>query len=143
MEILSRNTRFSKNLVNLDIRLLTNYYKSLGFYDVKISSNSAELNKNEGIDLIYTIDAGQRYRINKISTNVEDTLDKEIFLPLNKKYKEVIGEYYSPFKIKNLLEEIDLIIEKIAFNLLNIMSKKLLKVTLSRLYLIFLKVKKS
>lgn len=111
-KFLSRNTSFSKNLVNLDIRLLTNYYKSLGFYDVKISSNSAELNKNEGIDLIYTIDAGQRYRINKISTNVQDILDKEIFLPLNNKYKEVIGEYHSPFKIKNLLEEIDLIIEK-------------------------------
>ena len=111
-KFLSRNTRFSKNLVNLDIRLLTNYYKSLGFYDVKISSNSAELNKNEGINLIYTINAGQRYRINKISTNVDATFDKEIFLPLNKKYKEVIGEYHSPFKIKNLLEEIDLIIEK-------------------------------
>ena len=111
-KVLSKNTKFSKNLVDLDIRLLKNYYRSLGFYDVKISSNSAELNKDKSIDLIYTIEAGQRYRINKISTNVDATFNKEIFLPLNKKYKEVIGEYHSPFKIKNLLEEIDLIIAK-------------------------------
>ena len=111
-KVLSKNTKFSKNLVDLDIRLLKNYYKSLGFYDVKISSNSAQLNKNKSIDLVYTIEAGQRYRINKISTNVDTTFDKEIFLPLNKIYKEVIGEYHSPFKIKDLLEEIDLIIEK-------------------------------
>ena len=26
---------------------------------------------------------------------LKTTLDKEIFLPLNKKYKEVIGEYHS------------------------------------------------
>ena len=111
-KVLSKNTKFSKNLVDLDIRLLKNYYRSLGFYDVKISSNSAELNKDKSIDLIYTIEAGQRYRINKISTNVDATFNKEIFLPLNKIYKEVIGEYHSPFKIKNLLEEIDLIIAK-------------------------------
>ncbi len=111
-KFLSKNTSFSKNLVDLDIRLLNNYYKSLGFYDVQITSNSAELNENRNIDLVYTINAGNRYRINKISTNVDKTFDKEIFLPLNKIYKEVIGEYHSPFKIKNLLEEVDSIIEK-------------------------------
>ena len=42
-KIISRNTVFSENLINLDLRLLTNYYKSLGYYDVKITSNSAEL----------------------------------------------------------------------------------------------------
>ena len=111
-KFLSKNTKFSKNLVDLDIRLLKNYYKSLGYYDVKISSNTAELNENRNIDLVYTINAGERFRINKISTNVDETFDKEIFLPLNKFYKEVIGEYYSPFKVKNLLEEIDTLIDE-------------------------------
>ena len=111
-KIISRNTKFSENLINLDIRLLKNYYKSLGYYDVEISSNSAELNEDKNIDLIYSIDAGKRYRINKISTNVDKTFDKELFLSLNKKYKEFIGEYYSPFKVKELLDEIDILIEK-------------------------------
>ena len=111
-KVISRNTKFSQNLVNLDLRLLKNYYKSIGFYDVEITSNSAELNKNKNIDLVYSINAGKRYRINKISTNVDKTFDKELFLPLNKIYKEYIGEYYSPFKIKDLLEEVDLLIEK-------------------------------
>ncbi len=111
-KFISQNTKFSQNLVNLDLRLLENYYKSLGFYDVEITSNSAQLNKEKNIDLVYSINAGKRYRINKISTNVDQTFDKELFLPLNKKYKELIGEYYSPFKIKELLEEIDILIEK-------------------------------
>tara|TARA_Y100000768_G_scaffold388236_1_gene382941 strand:+ start:5983 stop:8220 length:2238 start_codon:yes stop_codon:yes gene_type:complete len=111
-KFISQNTKFSQNLVNLDIRLLRNYYLSLGYYDVEISSNSAELNEEKNIDLVYSINAGKRYRINKISTNVDQTFDKELFIPLNKKYKKHIGEYYSPFKVKELLEEIDLIIEK-------------------------------
>ena len=36
-KFISRNTKFSQRLVNLDLRLLTNYYKSLGYYDVKIT----------------------------------------------------------------------------------------------------------
>ena len=77
---------------NLDIRLFKNYYKSLGFYDVEITSNSAEINKNKNIDLIYSINAGKRYRINKISTKVDPTFDKELFLSLNKNYKKYIGD---------------------------------------------------
>ena len=41
-KLISRNTNLSENLINLDIRLLINYYKSIGFYDVKINSNLAE-----------------------------------------------------------------------------------------------------
>ena len=111
-KIISRNTKFSQNLINLDLRLLTNYYKSIGYYDVKINSNSAEINKNENIDLIYSIDAGTRYSIDKISTNLDQVFNKELFFPLDKSYKKLIGEYYSPFKIKKILEEIDNLIAK-------------------------------
>ena len=111
-KFISRNTKFNENLINLDLRLLKNYYKSLGFYDVEIVSNSAELNENKNIDLIYSINAGKRYRINKIFTNVDETFDKNLFFPLNKKFKENIGEYYSPFKVKDLLDEIDILIDK-------------------------------
>ena len=111
-KFISRNTKFTENLINLDIRLLNNYYKSLGYYDVKITSNSAQLNEKGNIDLIYTIDAGTRYRINKIITNADPVFDKKIFFSLNKEYKKYIGDYYSPFKVKKLLEEIDLLIEK-------------------------------
>ena len=111
-KVLSRNTKFSERLVNLDIRLLRNYYKSLGYYDVDISSNSAEMNRSGNIDLIYSIEAGKRYIINKISTNADSTFDTELFLPLNNIFKKHIGEYYSPFKIKKILEELDDIIEK-------------------------------
>ena len=104
------------------MRLLRNYYRSIGFYDVKINSNLAEINKTGTAELVYSIDEGNRFTINKISMNVDKVFDKELFFPLNKSFKKHIGEYYSPFKIKNLLEELDqLIINKITS--LNIMFK--------------------
>ena len=109
-KFISRNTKYSKNLVELDKRLLQNYYKSNGYYDDEVTSNSAELAKDGNIHLIYSIEAGTRYFIKKITTNVDPVFDKNIFYPLNKEYKKVVGSYYSPFKIKDLLEEIDVLI---------------------------------
>ncbi len=111
-KVLSKNTKFNQSLINLDLRLLNNYYKSIGYYDVNISSNLAELNKTGNIDLVYSIEAGTRYIINQISTNVDPTFDKKIFFDLQSKYQKYIGEYYSPFTVKKLIDEIDLIISK-------------------------------
>tara|TARA_Y100001958_G_C21232715_1_gene558631 strand:+ start:98 stop:2344 length:2247 start_codon:yes stop_codon:yes gene_type:complete len=111
-KFISKNTNFNQSLINLDIRLLTNFYKSIGYYDVTINSNSAEINNEENIDLIYSIDAGTRYTIDKISTNVDPVFNNELFFPLKKSYEKLIGKYYSPFDIKKILEDIDEIIEK-------------------------------
>ena len=111
-KVISKNTNFSKNLINLDTRLLENYYKSIGFYDVTVNSSTVEIDDKEGYaKIIYSIDEGTRYTINKISTNIDKVFDKKIFFPLNKIFKEYAGDYYSPFKIKKLLEEVDRIIE--------------------------------
>jgi outer membrane protein insertion porin family len=111
-KFLSRNSRFSENLINLDKRLLKNYYKSLGYYDVFITSSSAEIQDSESVNINYSINAGNRYIIKKISTNVDSVFDKKLFFPLNKTYKELTGDYYSPFKVKKILDEIDNLIEK-------------------------------
>ena len=64
-KILTSNTNLSENLINLDLRLLKNYYKSLGYYDVKINSNFAEIKKSGKAELVYSIDEGKKYFIQK------------------------------------------------------------------------------
>ena len=91
---------------------MTNYYRSNGYYNVEITSNSAELNKDGNVDLIYSINAGEKFIINKIETNADPVFDQEIFFELNKTYNKYIGDYYSPFYIKEMLEDIDSLIEK-------------------------------
>ena len=111
-KVISKNTNFSENLINLDVRLLTNYYKSNGFYNVEINSKTAKITEIGDAEIIYSINEGKRFVINKIATEVDTVFDKEIFFHLESFYKDLIGEYYSPFKIKKLLEEIDNLIAK-------------------------------
>ncbi len=109
-KVLSRNTYLKETNLLLDKRLLTNYYKSIGYYDVKVLSEIVEVKEDFNAEITFNINAGTRYKISKISTKVDPVLDKKIFLPLNKIYKKSIGEYYSPFTVKKLLDELDLII---------------------------------
>ncbi len=109
-KVLSKNTKVNEKNIELDKRLLTNYYKSVGYYDVRVLSEIVELQDNFQAEITYNIDAGIRYKINKISTNVDPVLDKKVFMPLNDVYKKIIGNYYSPFLVKKMLDELDEII---------------------------------
>ena len=111
-KVISNNSKFSENQISLDKRLLVNYYKNLGYYDVEVTSTSAEILDSSNVNLYYSINAGNRYIFDKIETIVDSTFDKKIFYPLNKSYQKIIGEYYSPSKVKRILEEIDELIER-------------------------------
>ena len=109
-KIFSRNTKFNDELLKLDERLLNNYYRSIGFYNVNISSKSAEFDDNNNVIITFSIDAGEKHSIDKISADIDDVFDKKVFNPLKKEFKKLIGETYSPFKVKKLLDQLDEII---------------------------------
>ena len=112
-KFITRNTVLNEENIRLDKRLLKNYYKSIGYYDVQIISNSVELEDDKNLVVLnYNIDAGNRYRISKISTNIDPSIDKKAFINLSTQYEKIIGDYYSPFKIKETLEFLDRLIDE-------------------------------
>ena len=110
-KFISRNTNMNDNNLNLDKRLLINYYKSIGYYDVQIVSSSVEIENSDLTTITFNIDAGSRYKVTKISTDISQVFDKKLFFPLDKSFKKVIGKYYSPFKVKKLLDDLDTLID--------------------------------
>ncbi|MFL2883084.1 MAG: outer membrane protein assembly factor BamA [Pelagibacteraceae bacterium] len=108
-KFISKNVYYSETNVELDKRLLKNYYKSEGYYDVQILSSNAVVSGDK-TSLIYNINAGNRYKITKIFTDIDPVFDKQVFLPLEKDFKKNIGKYYSPFAVKKLLESLDILI---------------------------------
>ncbi len=110
-KFISRNIYLNNERIELDKRLLKNYYLSKGYYDVEVLSSNVFLQEGKGIELTFSINAGKRYRIKKIATNIDPVFDKLIFKPLEKEFKQYAGTYYSPFKITKILENIDDVID--------------------------------
>ena len=106
-KFLSRNVYLNQRRIELDKRLLENYYKNKGYYEVQISSSNVEYVEDEGFVLTFSIDAGQRYRFGKIFATISKELDEKEFFSLEKEFSKIIGDYYSRRKLTKILERID------------------------------------
>ena len=118
-KFISKNVYLNKNRIELDKRLLENYYKNKGYYEVKITSSNVEYSEGEGFVLTYSIDAGKRYRFKKIQANISESLDKSAFASLESEFDSVIGDYYSQNKLVDLLEKIDTLTEQKELQFIN------------------------
>jgi len=100
--------------IELDKRLLKNFYLNKGYYNVQIESSSAVFNENF-FELIYNINAGNKYFIKDVKLDIP--IDYDI-----KDFKEVQN---SLDKLKN---------RKYSFNQINKVIKEIDKISVARLY---------
>jgi outer membrane protein insertion porin family len=110
-KVLSRNIYLNPDRIELDKRLLKNYFLGLGYYNVQVLSSSVELKNESNVELTFSVNAGQRFRIKKLSTDISPVFDKTIFKNLSLEFNKFAGAYYSPFKIQKILSRIDEIID--------------------------------
>ena len=99
----------NEDLINIDKRLLKNFYLNNGYYNVQINSSFAKLlNKNE-FELIYNIDPKEKIYFNELNIVYPDDFNKSNFQSLSKTLNKLKGKPYSINAVENILEEIDII----------------------------------
>ncbi len=100
----------NQNIIELDERLLKNFYLNRGYYNVRINSSFAKLIDDTEFELIYNIVPNKKYFFNKISLNLPIDLDKENFVDLEDLFKKLNRQKYSLFVIEKILDKIEEII---------------------------------
>ena len=112
-KFISNKVYLNKQLTDLDKRLLENYYRNRGYYNVKVLDNFVELNKeNSSFNLTYNIDAGNKFLFNDFLLTLPDDYSKQDFENINKIFNKNTNKDYSLETINKILDEID----KIASN---------------------------
>ncbi len=107
-KFVSNKVYLNQSLINLDKRLLENYYRNQGFYKVKIVNSFAELNNDESsFKLVFNINAGTKYFFNNFSLDIPDDYNKKDFDKVNNIFSKLVGKEYSLDKINLILNEID------------------------------------
>ena len=99
----------NQNVVSLDERLLNNFYKNNGYYNVKINSSFAKLITDNNFELIFNIDPGSKIYFGKLDLNIPSDFDENNFSSIRKLFKKTKGKPYSINTIDKILEEIDYI----------------------------------
>ena len=108
-KFLTSKKYLNQEIVNIDRRLLLNFFKNQGYYDAKVQSSYASIDTKEknAFELIYNIDAGEKFFFDDLKLNISNEYDKSDFKDLDTFLKKIKGEKYSINTIKKILKKID------------------------------------
>ena len=109
-KIISGKKYLNENIINLDKRLLKKYYLNKGYYDVEINSSFAKLlNNDDEFELIFNINAKNKFFFGDLSIDLPADFEKNNFAELNELFDEIKGEPYSINLVEKILDKIDAI----------------------------------
>ena len=109
-KFISGKKYLNENLINYDKRLLNNFYKNKGFYNVVIESSFASYLGNDEFEILYNISSGKKYYFNEFNLNLPIDYETDNFNELNNIFRDLKGEKYSLNSIDKILKEIDKIV---------------------------------
>ncbi len=109
-KIISGKKFLNENLIIFDKKLMNNFYKNKGFYDVVINSSFANYLGDNNFELIYNITAGKKYFFNDLALQLPIDYEENDFDELKKIFASLKGETYSLNSINKILKEIDKIV---------------------------------
>ena len=106
-KFITKNVYINQELIDLDKRLLSNYFKNNGYFNVKIENSFVEFDKDSNFNLIFNITPGKKYFFNDFTLNLPQNYDARLFKKITKKFTKLKGDTYSLLKINDLLDDIN------------------------------------
>ena len=107
-KFLTRNKFLDSNRIDLDIARLKKYYQNQGYYNVKIKSTSAIINEQNQFEIIFNIDAGNKYYFNNIKISENLNLDINRLSEFEKRFKKIKGKKYSKKIVNKILDDLNI-----------------------------------
>ncbi len=126
-KFITRNKFLDANRINADLNRLNNFYKNRGFYNAKIKSTTAVITDENQFELIFNINAGNKFLFDNIKFSDSEKLqlkDQKIFTKI---FENLKGKNYSKKKINNLIDDINNFTLKNDFVFLNASYDEIIK----------------
>ena len=108
-KFISGRKYLNQNSVDFDQKLLQNFYKNNGYYNVKINSSFAKLVSENNFELIFNIDSGDKVFFGNLDLALPSDFDEKNFTPIQELFIKTQGKPYSINQIDKILDEIDAI----------------------------------
>ncbi len=106
-KFISNKIYLNEQRISLDKRLLDNYYKNKGYHQVDVQESFVEFKNIGEFDLTYKVDAGEKYKFNKLFLEIPDSFEENDFVDIKKILEDLEGKTYSLNKIEKILKKID------------------------------------
>ena len=109
-KILSGKKYLNEKITKFDEQLLKNFYLNKGYYNVSINSSFAKKFDDGTFELIYNIDAKNKINFGNLELILPQDYEINNFNKIINLFDQLKDTPYSLNKIKNILDDIDLIV---------------------------------
>ena len=118
-KFISNKKLLNEGRIDLDKRLLTNYYRNKGYYNVKVESSFAEFLDEGDFDLVFNINAGEKFFFNNLKLDLPTDYDRNNFSRIDSLFNKLKNEVYSYNAIDKILKEVELVALKKEYDSIN------------------------
>ena len=108
-KIISGKKYLNEQMINFDARLLKNFYLNKGYYDVEINSSFAKLLEKDQFELIYNINAKNKFFFGNLEINLPADFEDTNYKKLKTSLVELKNEPYSINTVEKILDRLDVI----------------------------------
>jgi len=108
-KFLSNKKYLNEKQIDLDTRLLKNFYLNKGYFNVKIDSSSANYIEKNYFDLVFNINPGNIFYFNNFNLIIPKDFKKENFQLIQDRFSELKNKPYSFNAVESILDEVDAI----------------------------------
>tara|TARA_Y100000591_G_scaffold70617_1_gene58681 strand:+ start:558 stop:2813 length:2256 start_codon:yes stop_codon:yes gene_type:complete len=118
-KFISSKRLLNKQRLNLDKRLLTNFYKNKGYFEVKVLDNTVQYDTEKNFNIIFNIESGKKFYFSNFELVLPEDFDQNNFLDIEKELKKFSGEKYSLKIVEKMLDNIEKIASRKQYEFVN------------------------
>ena len=106
-KFISGKKYLNENIINIDNRLLKNFYLNQGYVNVNINSSFAKSVSEDSFELIFNINANERIFFNEFALDLPNDFNPKNYEKINSLFKDLSGKPYSINAIEKILKKIN------------------------------------
>ena len=118
-KFISSKRLLNKQRIELDKRLLLNFYKNQGYYNVSILDEAIKYDENQNFNIVFNIESGPKFYFGSFDIELPSDFEKKYFQKVEKKLNEFSGEKYSLKIVEKMLSEIETIASNKSYEFVN------------------------
>ncbi len=106
---MSNRKYLNEEVINFDKNLLKNFYLNKGYYDVQISSSFAKIQEDGNFELIFNINAKDKFYFGELKLKLPEDFNEEYFKKVSNSFLKFKDKPYSLNLVEKILEDLEIV----------------------------------
>ena len=118
-KFISSKRLLNKQRLELDKRLLLNFYKNKGYFKASVLDKTVQYDETKNFNIVFNIDSGIKYYFGNLDLELPTDFERKYFQDAIKKLNSFSGEKYSLKIIEKMLNQIEKIASSEQYEFIN------------------------